>query len=190
MTTTAEPNLALLREALPVTGLLVSGVQPDQWNAPTPCEEMTVLEIVEHLTGGLEQFAGVAVGEELDPTVEPSFSGSDPPTEFDAAARTMLAAWSAPGATDKTYPMPWGETRGAMLLGFMVIEEVTHGWDIARATGQTPAYDDDLVEAALEIARNYDDVTIRVPGMFGPAVTVPDDAPVIDRLAGFLGRRP
>ena len=77
-----------------------------------------------------------------------------------------------------------------MLVVFMVIEQVTHGWDLARATGQEPSFGDELAEATLTLARSYDDGTIRVPGLFGPIVEIPFGASAIDRLAAFLGRRP
>jgi uncharacterized protein (TIGR03086 family) len=77
-----------------------------------------------------------------------------------------------------------------MLLGFTVIEQIVHGWDIARATGQEPGFDDDLAEATLELIREYDDATIRAPGMFDPEIAVADDAPAIDRLIAFVGRNP
>jgi hypothetical protein len=31
---------------------------------------------------------------------------------------------------------------------------------------------------------------LRDSGQYGPAVPVPDDAPVVDRLMGFIGRDP
>ncbi len=105
-------------------------------------------------------------------------------------AERMLSAWSAPGVVDDRYDMPWGETPGTMLVGFMVIEELGHGWDLARASGQDPGFDDDVVHATLDMARAYDDESIRVPGMFGPVVPIADDAPPIDQLAAYLGRRP
>jgi uncharacterized protein (TIGR03086 family) len=102
----------------------------------------------------------------------------------------MVAAWSAPGAVDRDYQMPWGATPGAALVEFMVVEEVVHGWDLVRACGQTRIVGEDLARAALDLAQRYDDETIRVPGMFGAAVEVDQNAPTIDRLAAFLGRQP
>ncbi len=102
----------------------------------------------------------------------------------------MLEAWSGDGALGAAYAMPWGETPGMALVGFMVIEQVTHGWDLARATGQPPKFGDELAQATLELARGYDDASIRVPGMFGPIVEIGAGAPAIDKLAAFLGRRP
>ncbi len=76
------------------------------------------------------------------------------------------------------------------MIGFMVIEAVVHGWDRAGATGQILEIDDEVALAVLELAEGYDDPSIRVPGMSAPAVAVPDDAPTLDRVAGFLGRSP
>lgn len=109
---------------------------------------------------------------------------------YATASERLLAAWSVEGVLEREYEMPWGTTPGGFLMGFMVIEQVTHGWDLARATGQAPAFGDALVEVTLQLARSFDDESIRVPGMFGPIVEAPSNAAPIDRLAAFLGRRP
>ena len=75
-------------------------------------------------------------------------------------------------------------------LGFELIEVVVHGWDIARSLDVPPPFDDDVVAAALAGARAWVDDSVRTPQLFGPEVTVADDAPVLDRLVGFLGRDP
>jgi uncharacterized protein (TIGR03086 family) len=67
-------------------------------------------------------------------------------------------------------------------------EVVVHGWDLAVATGQPYAVDDASVEGALRFASSFGDD--RPPGLFGPAVPVPDDAPALDRLLGATGRDP
>ena len=86
--------------------------------------------------------------------------------------------------------MPWGETTGMQLMGFELIELIVHGWDISRSLGRDAPFEDDLVEAALFGARQWVDDSTRTPQLFGPEVPVPDDAPVLDRLVGFLGRHP
>lgn len=190
MSEEADRMLDLLRRSFPATHDLIAGIGADQWDGSTPCEQMTVLGVVQHLVGGLGMFEDVAAGRQVDLTTQPEFRPSDAVAAFDAAGREVLATWSAPGVADRTYAMPWGDTPGVALLGFSLIETVTHGWDLARATGQEPGFDEDVVQATLELAQTYDDETIRVPGMFGPAVEVRADAPTIDRLAGFLGRTP
>jgi hypothetical protein len=56
--------------------------------------------------------------------------------------------------------------------------------------GRSVNYDDELVGAALAGARQWVDDSVRTPQMFGPEVTVPDKAPLMDQLVGFLRRRP
>jgi uncharacterized protein (TIGR03086 family) len=68
-------------------------------------------------------------------------------------------------------------------------ELVLHGWDLARATGQ--AYDADL--ASVQACLGFVEAAARpegVPGLFGPPIPVPQDAPVLDRLVGLSGRDP
>lgn len=181
----------LLERSIATTARLLADVNEDRWSSPSPCPDMTALGVVQHLVGGLTQFAATGAQEPFDErSLERSFSGEDAREEYQAAGDRMMAVWSQPGVAERDYPMPWGDSAGSDLIGFMLIEQVTHGWDIAKATGQEPGYDSELVEATLDLARGYDDESIRVPGMFGPIVPAPDGGPAIDRLAAFLGRHP
>jgi uncharacterized protein (TIGR03086 family) len=68
-------------------------------------------------------------------------------------------------------------------------ETVLHGWDLARATGQDPGFDPEVVEAAERLARSSMPER-RPPGTpFADAVEAQPDASAIDRLAAFAGRR-
>ncbi len=66
-----------------------------------------------------------------------------------------------------------------------------HGWDIAVASGQNFQAEPHLLAAAYEfvqssVAQNPQGS----PGLFGPAVAVPEDAPLLARLLGLAGRNP
>ena len=70
-------------------------------------------------------------------------------------------------------------------------EVIVHGWDIAVGSRQRFSCEPPLVEAAYGfvqsvVARNPQGT----PGLFGPPVPVPDDAPLLDRLLGLTGRDP
>ena len=157
----------------------------------TPCPEMTAAQVAAHLVGGVRGFTAVAEGGELrfDADLDPSFAAERPAAVFRAAVEGLLAAFGVPGRIQASYPMPWGPTTGEQLLGFELIETVVHGWDVARALGVPVVADDDVVRATLEGARRWVDDSVRVPGMFGPAVTVRDATPLED-LVAFLGRDP
>ena len=68
-------------------------------------------------------------------------------------------------------------------------ELVLHGWDLARATGQPYDPDPRDVAAILPFLEAFGSEQ-GVPGLFGPAVPVPDDAPAFDRALGLSGRDP
>ncbi len=193
MTDSPTDELSFLQRAVNATADLISHIDPDRWQAATPCEEMDVTALVAHLVSGLEGFAEVPTTSDwatAAPPEEQRLEVDEAAAAYERAGGLMSAAWSAPGVIERSYPMPWGETPGSALVEFMIIEQVVHGWDLERATGRSARFDDELVDHTLELARRYDDPTIRVPGMFGPAVDIASDAPAFDRLAAFLGRHP
>jgi uncharacterized protein (TIGR03086 family) len=72
-----------------------------------------------------------------------------------------------------------------------VQEQVTHGWDLAVATGQVSKLDPALAEAVLPVVQQFVPSEIRGGEMpFEAVVEVPPTASAYDRLAGFLGRQP
>jgi uncharacterized protein (TIGR03086 family) len=187
---TGEDSIASLERAVAVTAGLVGGVRADQWESRSPCPDLDVRALVQHMVGGLRQFTDVARGDPTEATGEPTLETAEAAAAYDDAARQAVAAWASPQVLDREYDMPWGRLPGHVLVGFLLIETLGHGWDLAQATGQNPAFDDDLADTVLELAHAYDGPGMRAPGLFGPAVDVPVDAPVLDRLAGFLGRVP
>ena len=68
-------------------------------------------------------------------------------------------------------------------------EVVIHGWDLARATGQTYDVDPAIAEAVLANVAQFA-AQGPVDGLFGPAVPIGDDAPVLDRIIALSGRDP
>ena len=112
---------------------------------------------------------------------------------YDDGSRESLAAFGAPGALDKTVKLPFGDFPGAMFLGLATNDTFTHGWDLAKATGQATDLNPELAEQLLGQARAAIPDTFRgADGVapFGPVVVVADSAPAADRLAAFLGRTP
>ena len=83
-----------------------------------------------------------------------------------------------------------GQDSPAPLIGGMVLVEfVVHGWDLARATGQQPAYDNDILSYV------HTETTTHAPfgrelGLYGPEVPTPPHAPLLDRILGLTGRDP
>jgi uncharacterized protein (TIGR03086 family) len=167
---------------------LVAGVRPEQWSAPTPCTEWDVRALVNHVVGGTRVFIANIRGTEL-PDRSSDFLGEDPVAAFAAAAADLHDAFVAPGVMDGVFPSPLGQLPGRFLVQMRITEQIVHGWDLGQATGQRLAVPDDLVEATLAGLRQAVPGGERPSGPFRDEQPAAPDAPAIDRLAAFAGRR-
>lgn len=182
--------VSLVGRAAEAVEPLIAAVGEAQHDRPTPCPDLDLRDLTAHLIGGLAGFADVAEGKPLSFAADPDLSRGDAVSTFRTEAERVISGFGGPGAVDRVFPMPWGPTTGAQLLGFELIELLVHGWDIARSLDTEPTFDDDLVAATLDGARRWVDDSTRVPQLFGPEVPVDPRAPVLDQLVGFLGRDP
>lgn len=177
---------------------IVGNVRDDQLNHPTPCAKYTLGDLLDHLDGLALAFA-LAAAKSQDPTLTESPALGDAARLADEwreripdRLTALAAAWSRPEAwTGMTraggVDLP-GEVGGLVALN----EVVTHGWDVARATGQDYRVDQDSITGAVEFVAQFSG-----PGSeadrgdaFAPVVAVHEDAPALDRLIGLTGRDP
>jgi uncharacterized protein (TIGR03086 family) len=190
-----DATLDQLARALDDDRRLIAGVTDDEWAKPTPCTEWTVRDLVNHLVGGTQLFARLLSGEpmpgldELQRWRGADHLGDDPVGAYDRSAAELLAAFRSPGALQEMFNSPIGTVPGGVLLHLRITELLTHGWDLARATGQPGPFANDLAEQELA----FTEASLgRVPPdrpPFAPPQPVPADADAIDRLAAALGRR-
>lgn len=170
------------------TGRLVQGVRADQWGASTPCEEWDLRTLVNHTTWVVAMFSDAAQGRPPALPRDADVLGDDPVGAYKTAADATLAAWRARGL-DGTMQLPPGEMPATFGFGINVLDTYVHGWDIARATGQKAGLEPDLCAALFDFMPNVVPAEPRGDN-FGPVVGVPADAPAVDRLLGFCGRKP
>ena len=178
-------------------GRLLDGVPDHGLTGPTPCAGTPVAQLLDHLMGLSLAFTQAA-------RKTPPEGGSKPPTSsadhLDPQWRTALPrrlgelaeAWRDPAAWEGMTEAG-GVTMPAEVTGMVALDElVLHGWDLARATGQPFRCDPASTEAVLaftaESAKPENAASRQ--GVFGPVVSVPEDAPPFDRALGFAGRDP
>ena len=172
------------------TGRIVRNVKPDQWGESTPCPEWSVRDLVNHTVIGVEQFGNAVTGEGFDMAAYgKDVVGDDPVAAYDRAAERLCEALSRPGVLDQPWVMTSGPTPGTMAVNIGIIELQQHGWDIATATGQSPDFDADVVDAAQGAAEQMLPQYPRSPEGFAEEVEPDADASPADRLAAYLGRR-
>lgn len=176
----------MLRRSLAAVEVLVENIRPEQWSAPTPCDEWDVHRVVGHLVGMNRVFAAMLEGA-APPTRGDALPAGGLAAVFRESSAALLDAFSQPGVLERTYTSPMGSATGQERLLIRLYDLLAHGWDISQATGQEAHLPDDAAEAALRFAREQvvDDAR---PGRFKPAQPVADDAPAIERLVAFLGR--
>ena len=102
----------------------------------------------------------------------------------------MVAGWREHGF-DRPVRLVGGESPAPMAFNMTVMEYLTHGWDLATATGQPKPWSEEQAAEVLARAQTTLPPQYRGEGMpFGDIVDVPESAPAADRVAAFMGRTP
>lgn len=191
MTATTDPRQMYAR-ALAQTESIIEKVQPEQLSEPTPCDEYDVRSLLSHIVGGVNRAAIFGEGGDglATPAVADGVADDGWPDAFRQACARAQAAWADDTKLDRLVNVPWGEVPGRAAITGYFQEVLTHGWDLAKATGQPTELDPELAEFALAFARRVLPPGIRadeeVP--FGAVVEVPAGNGPYAQLAGWLGR--
>jgi uncharacterized protein (TIGR03086 family) len=194
-----------LHVALTTAGSLVAELRPDELGLPTPCGAFDVEGLVAHLVAVVERIETIGrtatIGAVPDSIEVPL---GELPARWAEASTRAEAAWAVDDHLERTVRVPWDTMPGRDALAVYVNELTVHTWDIARATGRDVEWDDAVLivsEAAMhqqlpEPARGpmwaafADALGEAVDPPFGDAVPVAPDAPAIDRVVAWNGRRP
>ncbi|MGQ0431194.1 MAG: TIGR03086 family metal-binding protein [Microthrixaceae bacterium] len=178
-----------LARAFASTRNVLEGMKGVDLDGPTPCASWTVRDLVNHIVGGAHWFGGTAeTGESTEPA-EQDYTEGDTLASFDGAVRRTIAAFDAPGAQEKIMNLPFGQFPGAAFMGLATTDTFAHGWDLAKATGQSTDLDPELAEGLLANAPIPDAFRGDEPMPFGPQQEAPPGATAADRLAAYLGRK-
>jgi uncharacterized protein (TIGR03086 family) len=185
-----------LEPATSTLAALVGGIRDDQLTGPTPCSDTSLGDLLDHVDGLSLAFAAAATktplpGGSQAPSADGSRLGADWRQRIADRLAAMARVWRDEDAwTGMTQAggidLP-GEVAGLVALD----EVVVHGWDVAAASGQPFDCEPGLLQSTYEFVQaSVAENPQGTPGMFGPPVPVPDDAPLLDRLIGLTGRDP
>ncbi|MFJ4777077.1 TIGR03086 family metal-binding protein [Streptomyces sp. NPDC088762] len=178
--------------ALRLFGERLRAVADDQWDAPTPCTEWTVRDLVNHVTG--EQLwipPLVAEGrtvEEMGDAFSGDVLGGDPVAAWEEASAAAHAAFAAPGALERTVRLSYGPALGSAYCSELTADCVVHTWDLSRGIGADDRLPDGLVEFSIKEVMPYAD-GLAASGMYAEPLEVPAGANAQTRLLALLGRR-
>lgn len=167
-----EELIPLIVPATDAVTAVLSAAGKTATDAPTPCAEYTLGDLVDHFAGTSAAMATLGEGGRL-PSENPwgtdtSVANDDWPTVLTGNLERLGAGWSRPAAWEGDRDGGGAEMPAAMLGAIALIEVIAHGWDIAVATGQEftvpPA-----VAAGFRACAEQTAEQGRQMGAFGPA---------------------
>ncbi|MER5733732.1 TIGR03086 family metal-binding protein [Streptomyces sp. NPDC002138] len=178
-------------KALRLFGTYVRAIADGQWDAPTPCTEWTVRELVNHVTGEQLWIPPLLTEGRTVEDIGDAFSGDvlgeDPNASWDRAAAAAHAAFAAPGALERTVLLSYGPASGSAYCSELTADCVVHAWDLARGIGADERLPDGLVEFSIKEVMPYAD-GLAASGAYAAALDVPPGADAQTRLLALVGR--
>jgi uncharacterized protein (TIGR03086 family) len=178
-----------------VTRELVEHITLDDLQRPTPCSEWDVRALIEHMIGQDRGFTAALVQDVDTHAFAPQPFEGTPAQAYKTSSTTVSSALEA---TDPDRPVLLPEL-GAdarfpahLAVDFHGLDVAVHGWDLAVSLGEHVDYDDDLVDAVLNVARLVPIGPERtIPGaLFAPAVVADHDASHWHKVLNLVGRDP
>jgi uncharacterized protein (TIGR03086 family) len=145
----------------------------ERWDAPSPAKEGDTGQVFEHVMGSLD---GLLL-QPLD--VVPAVQGDDRATRWSAAIDALFPVLGQPGALDKR----------RLLVGILTVDVLIHAWDLSRAVGLELALDPGLCQSGYDRTQ-ANRTLLEEAGAIEAPVSLPDDAPIQDRLLALYGRDP
>jgi uncharacterized protein (TIGR03086 family) len=189
--------IELDRRAMDVTAGIVASIKPEDLDNPTPCAGWRLRDLLAHIIGQYHGFAAAASGKPTGiEAFRPRPVTADPVASYLDAAAVVTEAFAEPGVLDRRFSLPeiraGGSFPAAMAIGFHLVDEVAHGWDLAKSIGVPVEFDEQVSEAALSIALQVpDEPASRGEGSaFAPAHRADPSLAILDRIVALLGRRP
>lgn len=181
MTTPADR----FRSAASRFSALVTAVPEESWDVPSRCEDWSIRDVVDHVVSTERDFLAQR---SLD---HPDVEGLTPQAACASVLARVQQVMDDPSTAEVGFDGFFGPTTIAETVDrFYTLDLVVHRWDIASALGLDDHAGLDAAElAAVEASLSgLPDEVMRSPGLFGPAVEVPADAPLMTRVLAHLGR--
>lgn len=180
-----------LEAAYASTQKILANVTPDQLDLDTPCASWKVRDLINHFVG-VGRWSAVTVNTGTAPDYEAAdYTSGDMSETYAGYIKESVAAFGAPGAQEKTVTLPFGAFPASAYMQIITTDAFVHGWDLAKATGQSTDIEPALAAQLFEGAKSFIPDAFRgddgvMP--FGAQHPAPANATKADELAAFLGR--
>ena len=160
---------------------LVAKLEPRHWDQPTPCEGWSVFDVVDHVVAGDRFTALTLTGSALVVASEASrgldAQNLDVEEQVRDAAAAVLVAFE--GSLDRIIEHRVGPVSARRVLGFRIIDQLGHTWDIATATDLPAVLDPDALAVGVDVTRAERTTLEEVSRMLRPS---PEAAVLVRRF--------
>lgn len=180
---------------------VVRQIVPDQWEMAMPADFATrqmdhvptLHEVINYHAYDEAWVPDMLAGRTMDEAGRDKFDGdllgADPHASFTALVDAGCAAAVALDDLDRTVHCSFGDFTAREYFCQITSFRGLRAHDLALVIGVEPDLPDELVQGMWEqLIPRIDEW--RSYGVFPPAVPVPDDAPLLDRLLAMTGRTP
>ena len=152
---------------------VVALLESQHWDQPTPCTGWSVFDVVDHVVAG-ERFTEATLNGASLEDASDAQAGIDPQNpdvvgQVTDAAAAVLAAFD--GSLDRIIEHRIGPVSARRVLGFRIIDQLGHTWDVATAIGRPITLDPDALAIGLEVTHAERETLERSPNF----ATLPDD---------------
>ncbi|AKT52843.1 hypothetical protein ADJ73_13040 [Arsenicicoccus sp. oral taxon 190] len=183
------------RELIPAAAAavtdLVERIPADAWDRQSPCEDWTVRDVLNHLTGEhlwAPRLLGGETVEQVGDAFDGDVLGDDPVAAWRSAQTSSVLAFGAVTDDDQQVSVSSGSIPVREYASQMLVDLTVHAWDLARGAGVPVS----LVPEAVDECLGYANRTTSgggVEGIFGAPVST-DSRDRTDQLVALLGRDP
>jgi uncharacterized protein (TIGR03086 family) len=162
--------------------------------APTPCSQWTVAQVLQHATGDQLAWAA-AIGVGTGPSENPFTPSGHLEGSIDDLTKPALdaarTAWTRVRSDDDAVPtpLPQGALPAPTAAAACALDAAVHAWDIAVALGQPAPLPDELAAQLLPAARAIVE-PLRQFGAYAPALPAQPEDNHAAELLRYLGRNP
>jgi uncharacterized protein (TIGR03086 family) len=187
-------NWTVVTESLDLLEAVAAAVTDATGQAPTPCADWTVTQVLQHAAGDQLAWAA-AIGVGTGPAENPFAPSGHLVGTVDDLLKPALAparaAWETVKADDDAVPtpLPQGPLPAQIAAGACALDAAVHAWDIAAALGRQGFLPDELAGQLLRAARAVAE-PLRAYGAYAAALPPRPGDDGAAELLRYLGRNP
>jgi len=189
-----EHTWNVITESLDLLAAAAASISDADRDAPTPCSQWTVTQVLQHAAGDQLAWAaalGTGTGPADNPFAPSGHLDGGVDDLLSPALTTARTAWAGVTADDDKVPtpLPQGPLPAQVAAGACALDAAIHAWDIAVALGRPGFLPDPLAGRLLPVAREIVE-PLRQFGAYAQALPPRPDDSTAAQLLRYLGRDP